>query len=153
MKKFLQEFKEFALRGNVMDLAVGVIIGAAFGSIVSSLTDNIISPIIGLFTRQNFDSLQIEIFDVTIKYGAFITAVINFIITAFVIFLLVKLMNKLASFAPGAKKAEEAPTTKQCPYCCTDIPIAATRCPNCTAELALAAPTTVAADASVPADS
>ncbi|MDL2214163.1 large conductance mechanosensitive channel protein MscL [Clostridia bacterium OttesenSCG-928-O13] len=144
MKKFLQEFKDFALRGNVMDLAVGVIIGAAFQSVVSSLTDNILSPIIGLFTRQNFDDLKLSLFpdatgvaQVTIKYGAFLTTLINFIIMALVIFLLVRGMNKLASL--GSKKEEAAPSTKKCPYCFTDIPSKATRCPNCTAELADAA--------------
>lgn len=134
-KGFLGEFKEFALRGNMMDLAVGVIIGGAFGAVVTSLTNNILSPIIGLFTGQNFDALMVEMFGVTIKYGAFITSIINFIITAFVIFLLVKGMNKLASLGQK-EKAAEAPTTKKCPYCFTDIPIQATRCPNCTAQLA-----------------
>ncbi len=134
MKKFLEEFKAFALKGNVMDLAVGVIIGAAFGAVVSSLTDNILSPVIGLFTGKNFDALQAEVFGVTIKYGAFITSVINFLIMALVVFLLVKGMNALASL--GRKKAEEpAPATKQCPFCKTDIPVDATRCPACTSQL------------------
>lgn len=135
---FLGEFKEFALRGNVMDLAVGVIIGGAFGAVVTSLTDNILSPIIGLFTGKNFDALAVEIFGVTLKYGAFITSIINFVITAFVIFLLVKGMNRLANIGKK-EQAAEAPTTKKCPFCFTDIPIQATRCPNCTAELPVAA--------------
>lgn len=151
MKKFFQEFKDFALRGNVMDLAIAVIIGAAFGAIVTSLTDNIISPIIGLFTHQNFDLLQVEIFGVAIKYGAFITSVITFIITAFVIFLLVKLLNRLAKLSQDAKSAA-APTTKQCPFCCMDIPAAAIRCPDCTAELPAAAPQVAAADAPAKAE-
>lgn len=134
MKKFLQEFKDFALRGNVMDLAVGVIVGAAFQSVVSSLTDNILSPIIGLFTRQNFDELALEVFGVTLKYGAFITSVINFLIMAFVIFLLVRGMNRLAALGKKEQPKEE-PKTKTCPYCCTDIPAKATRCPNCTTQL------------------
>ncbi len=134
MKKFFAEFKEFALRGNVMDLAVGVIIGAAFGAVVTSLTDNIISPIIGLFTGANFDSLHAEVLGVNFTYGAFITAVISFVITALVVFLLVKGMNRLSSI--GKKPAaEEEPTTKVCPFCCTDIPAKATRCPNCTTQL------------------
>lgn len=134
MKKFLQEFKTFALRGNVIDLAVGVIIGAAFQAIVKSLTDDIISPLIGLFARTDFSEWVLRLSGVEIRYGAFITAVINFVIMAFLIFLLVKGMNKLATL--GKKKAEEAeaaaPTTKVCPYCRSEIPIAATRCPHCT---------------------
>ena len=135
MKKFLKEFKAFALKGNVMNLAVGVIIGSAFQGIVTSLTENILSPIIGLFTRQNFDSLQVNIFGVTLKYGAFITAVINFIIMAFVVFLLVKGMNKILSFDEKKDKVEAKPTEKECPYCKTKININATRCPHCTSEL------------------
>lgn len=133
MKKFLAEFKEFALRGNVINLAVGVIIGAAFQSVVASFTDNIISPIIGTLAKQNFDKLHVEFLGVTLTYGAFITAIVNFFITAFVVFMLVKGMNRLMS----SKKADEpaAPTTKKCPYCKTDIAIAATRCAHCTSEL------------------
>ncbi|MGD9560477.1 MAG: large conductance mechanosensitive channel protein MscL [Oscillospiraceae bacterium] len=133
MKKFFQEFKDFALRGNVMDLAVGVIVGAAFQAVVNSLVTNVLSPFIGIFTGKNFDNLSVDIFGATLTYGAFITSLINFIIMAFVVFLLVKGMNRLAG-----KKAD-APTTKKCPYCFTDIPIEATRCPNCTAELPPAA--------------
>lgn len=134
MKKFLQEFKDFALRGNVMDLAVGVIIGAAFQGVVSSLTDNILSPIIGMFAGLDFSDQVVTVLGVGIKYGAFITSIINFIITAFVIFLLVKAMNRLAKM--GKKpEAEAAPTTKKCPFCCTDIPLQAVRCPNCTTQL------------------
>jgi len=130
MKKFLNEFKEFALQGNVLNLAVGVIIGAAFQSVVSSLTDNILSPIIGLFAGKNFDDLTLEVLGVTLKYGAFITNVINFIIMALVVFLLVKGINKIMK----VKKADE-PVTKVCPYCYSDIPEQATRCPECTSEL------------------
>jgi large conductance mechanosensitive channel len=96
MKKFFDEFKTFALRGNVMDLAVGVIVGAAFQSVVKSLTDDIISPIVGVFAGQNFDALTLEVLGVSIRYGAFITSVVNFVIMVFVVFLLVKTMNKLA---------------------------------------------------------
>lgn len=136
MKKFLKEFREFALKGNVMNLAVGVIIGSAFQGIVTSLTDNILSPIIGLFTRQNFDSLQWDIFGITLRYGAFITALINFIIMAFVVFLLVKGMNKILSFEDKRKKVVEVePTDKDCPYCMTKINIKATRCPHCTSQI------------------
>ena len=133
MKAFLNEFKAFAMRGNVIDLAVGVIIGGAFQAIVKSLVDDILSPLIGLIVKQDFNELAATVFDVKIKYGSFITATINFIIMAFVIFLLVKGLNKLTSI--GAKPAEEAPTTKECPFSKSEVNIAATRCPNCTSEL------------------
>ncbi len=136
MKKFLQEFKDFALRGNVMDLAIGVIIGAAFQSIIKSLVDDIISPLIGLIANMDLSALSFQILDVPIRYGAFLTAVINFIIMAFAIFLLVKGMNVLASLGKRNKEAEpEAPTTRECPYCFSEITIKATRCPHCTSEL------------------
>lgn len=135
MKKFLNEFKEFIMRGNVLDLSVAVIIGAAFQAIVTSLTDNIISPIIGIFTKMNFDQLVLTIpkTDVEIKYGAFITAVINFLIMALVIFILVKIINRVMSI--GRKKEEKKPTTKKCDYCKSEINIEATRCPHCTSKL------------------
>ena len=149
MKKFFNEFKAFISRGNVLDLAVGVIIGGAFQGIVKSLVDDIISPVIGLVFKADFKDLLIRVKpavldeagnvltpELSIKYGAFITAVINFLIMAFVIFILVKFVNKLLSL--GKKKEEEAPkapTTKKCPYCCTEIAIEATRCPHCTSEL------------------
>ena len=104
------------MRGNVLDLAVGVIIGAAFQAIVTSLTSDIISPILGIFGGVNFDQFQVTINGATIMYGKFVTAVINFLIMAFVIFLIVKLVNKVMSL--GKKpESEEAPTTKKCPFC------------------------------------
>jgi large conductance mechanosensitive channel len=134
MKKFLNEFKDFAMKGNVLNLAVGVIIGAAFQGVVSSLTENILSPIIGLLMRQNFDSLTLEVLGITLKYGAFITSIINFIIMAFVVFLLVKLMNRIMDI--GQEKTEApAPDKKQCKYCFSEIDIKATRCPACTSQL------------------
>ena len=133
MKKFLKEFKDFALRGNVMDMAVGVIIGAAFQAIVTSLTNDVISPFIGLFGKTDFSSMVLTLRGVDIRYGAFITAVINFIIMAFIIFILVKCLNKLTSL--GHKDTPDAPTTKECPYCCSKISIKATKCPNCTSAL------------------
>lgn len=135
MKKFLEEFKAFALRGNVIDLAVGVIIGAAFQAIVKSLTDDIISPLLGLFAKTDFSYLSFFIGEVEVRYGAFITAIINFIIMALMIFLLVKSMNRLASIGQKHEEAPKAPTAKTCPYCCTEIPIEAIRCPHCTSEL------------------
>lgn len=136
MKKFFGEFKEFALRGNVMDLAVGVIIGAAFQAIINSLVNDVISPLIGLIANTDLSYMVATVGDVEIRYGAFITAVINFIIMALIIFFLVKGMNALAGM--GKKKEEEkpaAPTTKVCPYCKSEIAIDATRCPHCTSEL------------------
>lgn len=136
MKKFFQEFKEFISRGNVMDMAVGIIIGGAFTSIVTSLVENIISPILGCFGSMNFDQYQLKLTgDVTLNYGMFITSVINFLIMAFVIFSIVKLMNKASSIVPKKKEEEAAPTTKICPFCKSEIDIEATRCPHCTSML------------------
>lgn len=134
MKKFLAEFKGFALRGNVMDLAVGVLIGGAFSGLVTALTDNIISPIIGLFGSANFDEYILAIGGVQIKYGAFITAVINFIIMALIVFMLVKGIRKLESISVP-KETVANPATKTCPYCFTEIDIKAPRCPHCTSQL------------------
>ena len=134
MKKFFKEFKEFVLRGNVLNLAVGIIIGASFQGIVASLTENILSPILGLFTGNNFDALHVEALGVDIKYGAFITSVINFIIMSFVVFILVKFVNGIMSI--NKKPAEPAPpTTRACPFCMTDINIKATKCPACTSDI------------------
>lgn len=130
MKKFIQEFKNFALRGNVMDMAVGVIIGGAFSGIVTSLTDNFINPVLNFLTGQAVYSVN----DVLGFGSAFVSAVINFIIMAFILFCLMKAINKLTTI--GAKKEEpQAPTTKICPYCKSEIPIDATRCGHCTSEL------------------
>nr|WP_316623483.1 large conductance mechanosensitive channel protein MscL [uncultured Ruminococcus sp.] len=134
MKKFFSEFKEFVMRGNVMDLAVGVIIGGAFSAIVTSLTDDIISPLLGLIGGMDFSDLVLQIGDVQVRYGAFITAIINFLIMALVIFLMVKAINKAMSI--GKKKEEEAaPTTKKCPHCCEEVNINATKCPHCTGDI------------------
>lgn len=137
MKKFLDEFKTFALRGNVIDLAVGVIIGGAFQAIVKSLTEDILMPLVGLFVRLDFKDLTFTLLDVEIRYGAFITATINFLIMAFLIFLLVKGMNKLAEFGKKKEEAVEEITTKTCPYCLSEIAIGAARCPHCTSVLEL----------------
>lgn len=148
-KGFIAEFKKFIMRGNVIDLAVGVIIGGAFQSIVKSLVDDIFMPIISLATKGiDFSNWFIaldgnkygtlaqaqEAGAAVISYGNFISAVINFIIMAFIIFLFVKAINTLAE---KTKKAEEpaAPTTKKCPYCMSEIDIEATKCPNCTSSL------------------
>lgn len=132
MKKFFEEFRSFAMKGNVVDLAVGVIIGAAFQSIVNSLVNDIVSPVLGLFTQMDFSSLVLNVRGVPIKYGSFITAIINFVVMAFVVFLMVRLINKIKNFGHSHQATEEKPTTKKCPYCMSDIPYDATRCPHCT---------------------
>lgn len=135
MKKFINEFKEFALRGNVIDLAVGIIIGSAFQRIVSSLVSDIISPIIGLFTKTDFCDKVFKVSNVSIRYGSFITAVINFIIMAFVIFIFVKIMNRLSFIRNNSEIVKTEITNKKCPYCYSEINVKAIRCPNCTSVL------------------
>ncbi len=133
---FLGEFKTFALKGNVMSMAVGVLIGGAFSGLVTSFTNNIITPILNCFGKMDGEvaNLAVKINGQTLQFGAFIADVINFIIMAFIVFLLVKGMNTLASI--GAKKEEEAaPATKECPYCKSQIAKDAIRCPHCTSEL------------------
>ncbi|MBR2273536.1 MAG: large-conductance mechanosensitive channel protein MscL [Alphaproteobacteria bacterium] len=142
-KNFLNEFKTFAMRGNVIDMAVGIIIGGAFGTIVNSLVNDVLMPPIGmLLGKVDFSDLQIVLSGagenvVAIKYGLFINALISFLIVAFAVFLLIKAINKLqASVVKENAAAEVAePTTKVCPYCCSEIAINATRCPHCTSEL------------------
>jgi len=147
----LKEFKEFAMRGNVVDMAVGIIIGAAFGTIVKSLVDDVIMPPIGLLLGNvDFSNLFIVLKQgavagsfatlaeaqkagaVTLNYGVFANTIISFIIVAFAVFMLIRALNKL-------KREEEAPpeepTTKECPYCLSTVPIMATRCGHCTSEL------------------
>jgi len=134
MKKFFNEFKEFISRGNVMDMAIGIIIGGAFTSVVSSLVADIINPFLGLFGGMNFDQLKWHIIgDVTLNYGAFLTAVLNFLIMALVVFCIVKMMNTVTNRFSAKKEEEEEPvTTKICPFCKSEIDIEATRCPHCT---------------------
>ncbi|MCF2553891.1 large conductance mechanosensitive channel protein MscL [Faecalicatena contorta] len=137
MKKFMNEFKEFISRGNVMDMAVGIIIGGAFTSIVSSLVEDIINPLLGLFGGMNFDKLQLNLLgEVTLNYGKFISAVINFLIMAFIVFMLMKVMNGFAAkLKRKEEEVEEEKTTKTCPFCKSEIAIEATRCPHCTSVL------------------
>lgn len=137
MKKFMDEFKAFISRGNVMDMAVGIIIGGAFTSIVSSLVEDIINPILGMFGGMNFDKLSINLLgEATLNYGKFITAIINFLIMALIVFIIMKTMNNIGE---KLKKKEEEkpaePTTKKCPFCKSEIAIDATRCPHCTSVL------------------
>ena len=134
----IKEFKDFAMRGNVVDMAVGIIIGAAFGKIVSSFVNDVIMPPIGLLLDNvDFSHLAItlakkttEAEAVTLKYGVFVNTVLDFIIVAFSIFIVIKQMNRLKKEEPAPE-----PTTKDCPKCFTTIPIKAVRCPNCTSEL------------------
>ena len=133
---FLSEFKTFALKGNVMSMAVGVLIGGAFNGLVTSLTTNIITPLLNWFGKMDNQTakLAIKVRGQSLEFGMFIADVINFIIMAFIVFLLVKGMNKLADLGKK-EEAPAAPTTKKCPYCKSDIAIDATRCPHCTSEV------------------
>ena len=127
----LKEFKEFVMRGNVLDLAVAVIIGVAFGQIIASLVNDILMPLIGLVLGGiNFSELSFTVGEAVVKWGAFVQSILNFLIVAFVIFMIVRAMNRMQKPAPVA-----APTTKDCPYCFSIIPLKATRCPNCTSQL------------------
>ena len=126
----LREFREFAIRGNVMDLAIAVIIGGAFGKIITSLVNDVLMPLIGLaMGGVNFSELSITVGAAVIKWGAFVQSIIDFLIIAFVIFMLVRAMNRLKREEPVT------PTTKECPHCFTTIPLKAARCPNCTSQL------------------
>lgn len=130
----LKEFKDFVMRGNVLDLAVAVIIGGAFGKIVGSMVNDIIMPLIGLMMGGvNFSELSITVGEAVVKWGAFVQTVLDFLVIAFVIFLIVKAANNMKK-AP-APAAPAAPTTKECPHCFSTISIKATRCPNCTSEV------------------
>lgn len=141
----LKEFKEFAMKGNVVDLAVGFIIGAAFGKIVTSLVSDIIMPPIGLILgKADFSSLFLNLSGksysslaeakaagaATLNYGIFLNSIVDFLIVAFAVFLLVRVVNRWNKPAPAA-----APSSKECPYCASTIPLKATRCPNCTSEI------------------
>lgn len=133
--KIISEFKEFIAQGNVMDLAVGVIIGGAFKTIVDSLTNDIISPILGLVGGVDFSDLVLSFGGVELKYGSFITAIINFLIMAVIIFFMVKAVNKVMSLGKKKEEVVEEVTTKTCPYCKSDIAKDATKCPHCTADV------------------
>jgi large conductance mechanosensitive channel len=143
----LKDFKEFAMRGNVLDMAIGIVLGASFGGIVTSFVNDLLMPPIGLLLgRVDFSNLFINLtgrhFDsvaaakaagaATLNYGLFLNTVINFTIVAFAIFLLVQQVNKLR---PKPAPVEAGPATKACPYCCSTIPLKATRCPQCTSDL------------------
>ena len=154
MKKLLKDFKAFAIKGNMIDLAVGMIIGTSFNKIVSSLVNDMIMPLLGIFTGKiDFAQLYIALDGNTyatladaeaagaacFKYGSFIAGLIDFLIMAFIVFLFVRLMNKLREVGKQEEASEvpaepAAPTTKICPFCKTEIHIEATRCPHCTSE-------------------
>ncbi len=127
----LKEFKEFVIRGNVLELAVAVIMGVAFGQIIASLVNDVLMPLIGLVLGGiNFSELAFTVGEAVVRWGAFVQSILDFVIVAFVIFMIVRAMNRMQKPAPVA-----APTTKECPYCFSIIPLKATRCPNCTSEL------------------
>jgi large conductance mechanosensitive channel len=143
--EMFKEFKEFVMRGNVMDMAVGIIVGAAFGKIIGSLVNDVLMPVIGLLLgRVDFSNLFVTLGEgtfatiadakkagvATMNYGIFVNTIIEFLIVALAIFLIVKQVNRLRKPAPAA-----APTAKDCPHCATAIPIAAKKCPNCTTTL------------------
>jgi len=129
-----KEFKEFAMRGSVLDMAVGIIIGAAFGTIVTSFVEDILMPPLGLLLgKVDFSNLAIHLSDtVTLNYGKFINSAVSFLIVAFALFLVIRAMNRMKKKAE-APAAE--PTTKDCPFCATAVPVKAVRCPHCTSEI------------------
>lgn len=137
MKKIGKEFKEFISRGNVIDMAVGMIIGAAFTAIVKSLVDDIISPLLSIaLGKVNLTELVVKLWNAEIRYGSFINAIITFLLTAIALFFVVKFINAMRNI--GKKKVEEVPaepTTKICPFCKSEIPIDATKCAHCTSDL------------------
>ena len=128
MKKFISEFKTFALKGNMVDMAIGIVIGTAFSGIVTSLTDNLINPILNVLTGGAHYNWQ----DIAGFISSFLSALVNFLIMAFALFCIVKAINKVKSFGP---KKEEEVTIKKCPYCQSEIDIKAVRCPHCTSQL------------------
>ena len=137
MKKIGKDFKEFISRGNVIDMAVGMIIGAAFTAIVKSLVDDIISPLLSIpLGKVNLTQLVVKVWNADIRYGSFLNAIITFILTAIALFFVVKFINAMRNI--GQKKVEEVPaepTTKICPFCKSEIPIDATKCAHCTSDL------------------
>ncbi|HKO34228.1 MAG TPA: large conductance mechanosensitive channel protein MscL [Candidatus Limnocylindria bacterium] len=130
----VREFRDFLLRGNVIDLAVAVVIGAAFGAVITSFVTNILTPLLGLIGVPNFEELSFQAGEATVSYGLFLNALIYFVLVALAIFFfVVKPVNALAARRAGTADGE--PTTKACPYCASEIAISATRCPMCTSQL------------------
>jgi large conductance mechanosensitive channel len=129
-----REFRDFLMRGNVVDLAVAVVIGVAFGAVINSFVADILTPLLGVLGVPDFSELSVDAGAATINYGLFLNALLSFVlIAAAIFFFVVKPMNAIAARRAG--QSDEAPTTKACPFCATDIPVGATRCPNCTSEL------------------
>lgn len=140
MKGFIEEFKKFIMRGNVLDMAVGVIVGGAFTAIVTSLNTDILTPLLAILGGTDFSHLTLKLGSSetapVLMYGNFLTAVINFLVTAFAIFCLIKLINTIGDkFAKKEEEAPAEPTTKECPFCKSEIAIEATRCPHCTSHI------------------
>ncbi len=133
MKKFLNEFKEFAMKGNVLDLAIAVVLGAAFGKVVSSLVDIFIQPLVDLINKAI--ATDADVSTIPGKLVAFLGVVVEFILVALLLFLIVKAFNKAKDLKKKPEEAPAEPTTKECPYCLSEVPIKATRCPHCTSEL------------------
>lgn len=130
-----KEFKTFALRGNVVDLAVGVVIGAAFGTVVTSFVNDVLMQLIAAFgDAPDFSAYTVTLGQATIRYGSFVNAIVSFLIVAFALFLVIKGINRVFR----EKETDEPDDVKSCPYCLTDVPDAATRCPACTSKLAAA---------------
>ncbi len=131
----LKEFRDFIMRGNVIDLAVGIVIGAAFGALVTSFVGDVLTPLLGVLSIPDFATLSFQAGDASVNYGLFLNALISFLlIAAAIFFFVVKPMNAMNARAARDEPAE-APTTRACPFCATDIPVAATRCPHCTSQL------------------
>lgn len=141
MKKFWKEFKSFALKGSMIDLAVGMIIGSAFTGIVNSLVNDIVMPVLSLITgRVDFNDLKLVLSSgenaSSINYGSFLTQVVNFLLIALVVYIVVKQLNRVRELVSRKKEEKPtAPTEKECPYCRSKIPVLATRCPHCTSRL------------------
>ena len=136
---FIKEFRDFAMKGNAIDMAVGIVIGAAFSGIVNSLVSDIITPLLGLLSpeKMNLSSLELNLAgDVQLKYGAFLDSILSFLVISFAIFIVIRQMNRIRIPFLSEEESEEKPaTTRECPFCCSTIPIKATRCPQCTTML------------------
>ena len=130
-----REFRDFILRGNVIDLAVGIVIGAAFGALVTSFVGNILTPLLGLLSIPDFSTLSFRAGSASVSYGSFLNALISFLLVAAAIFFFVVKPVNAMNARTTKPEAPAAPSTKPCPFCATDIPAAATRCPHCTSQL------------------
>lgn len=133
MKKFLKEFRDFAIKGNMISMAIGLVIGSSFTALVAQINESLITPLLSIFLENgHLDTLTFSIGGGTFAYGKLVQGIINFVITAFILFLIVKGMNKVNQLA---HPVPPAPTTKKCPYCLSEVSVKASRCPHCTSEL------------------